>query len=1031
MKEDQHAEPGRLIRFGAIELDVRAAEIRKHGLKIRLHKQSFQILLMLLEFPGEVVLREEIRKKLWPNDTVVEFDHSINAAVQKLRETLGESAEKPRYVETVARQGYRFIGTVEAAPEEPVHEPPQAGDRPQDDHPSSWDIDVLSGKTFSHFRVIEKLGSGGMGVVYRAEDLNLGRQVALKFLSLPATELCTQLYERFQREARAASALNHPNICTIYGVEEFAGQPVIVMELVEGETLAARLAKGALPLDQALAAAIQIASALDAAHRKGIVHRDLKPANVMVTKSGVKVLDFGLAKMDRAVTVGDDALGELTEKGSILGTLHYMSPEQVQGKNLDARSDLFSFGLVLYEMVTGRRAFEGENSASLLAAILTSQPAPISEVDAPAALDRVLWRCLAKDPDDRWQTARDLKAELVWIAAPPVDTTSQASSGRWKRSARRLTAATTIAAAFLVAAAVTALVYLRNTPQTPPMVRYSVPLPPNTRFLDYGHPIVGYPVVSPNGERIAVALAPSVGERTQIWIYQMSTGEFLPMAGTDGAFEITWSPDSGSVVFWANQKYNRLDLSVGAINAVVEEPRYGRPAIAPNGSMLVSTNAGLELVATSGERRPVTSRKQNDPFDYFPALLPNSNRFLFLQGIFPPVEIWRGNLDGSAPARLDSADSQAEYSDSGHLLFVRGNTLFAQPFDPGNAVASGRAQPLVNGVARLVGSSLAGFSVSRNGVLAFRPGTYSNATRLTWLDRDGKELGTLGEVADYYSPELSPDGKRVAVMIRDLHRGKRDIWVFDLVRGNRSRLTFDPADHVNPTWSPDGERIAFTSTRKGMRDIYVISASGGQDEVVIESKRHKSVEDWSADGKFLIFDQLEQKVVVDPRPFSSTENQADIYVLPLSGADRRPIAFVATPFREDHSRMSPDGRWIAYGSNESGVSEVYVQPFPANGKRYQISTAGGEEPQWRGDSKELFYVEGTTVMSAEIRANGGELGPGIPKKLFDVHLTSVRARNRLAIAKDGQRFLAAEAVDEDPRAPFTVILNWPRLLDKR
>ncbi len=710
--------------------------------------------------------------------------------------------------------------------------------------------------------------------------------------------------------------------------------------------------------------------------------------------------------------------------------MHYLSPEQVQGKDMDARSDIFSFGLVLYEMLAGRRAFEGENSASVMAAILTSEPAPVSEIAVPAALDRLLRRCLAKDPEERWQTARDLAAELDWIASPLGDTTPEAR--RRERSAWGLKAAAAIATAVLLGAAVLAFVYLRKTPPPPPLVRYSIPLPPNTRFVDYGYPVVQYPVVSPNGERIAIPLAPAVGERTQIWIYQMSTGEFRPMAGSDGAFEITWSPDGGSIVFWANQKYNRLDLSSGAINAVVEEPRYGRPTIAPNGSMLVSTQSGLELVATNGQRRPVFSRMPNDPFDYFPALLPNSNHFLFVRGLFPPIEIWKGDLDGSAPVRLFSADSQVEYADSGHVLFVRGGTLFAQLFESRNAVASGPAQSLVNGVARLMGSSLAGFSVSRNGVLAFRPGAATNTTRLIWRDRHGRELGTVGQVADYTNPALSPDDKRVAVGIRDLHSGKRNIWVFDLVRGTRTPLTFDPNDHLNPAWSPNGTRIAFSSDRKGMRDIYVTSASGGsQDEVLFESKdRHKSVEDWSADGQFLFYSQQEKQVVVDPQPYSTTESQHDIYLLPLSGEDRRPITFLATPFREYQVRMSPDGRWVAYCSNESGRFEVYVQPFPTSGKKYQISNAGGEEPQWRGDGKELFYVAGTSVMAAEVRTKGAALDPGIPTKLFDVHL-GVRARNRLATTKDGQKFLAVEPVGEDPRAPFTVILNWQRLLDKR
>ena len=448
-----------------------------------------------------------------------------------------------------------------------------------------------------------------------------------------------------------------------------------------------------------------------------------------------------------------------------------MSPEQVQGKDLDARSDIFSFGLVLYEMLAGRRAFEDENSATVMAAILTSQPASLQEFAAPAPLERVLRRCLAKDPDDRWQTARDLAAELDWIAAPP------ASSVRRERSAWKLPAAI-LAGAALLAVAVLAFVSLGKTPLPPPMVRYSVPLPPNTRFADYGNPVVGYPVVSPDGERVAMALAPLAGGQTRIWVYQMSTGEFRPMAGTNGAFELTWSPDSGSLVFWANRKYNRLDLSSGAIGAVVEESRAGRTTIALKGNMLVSTLPGLELVAANGQRRLVASRQPDDPFDYLPLLLPDSNHFLFLRRIFLPVEIWKSGLDGDAPVRLFSADSQVEYAEPGSLLFMKGGTLFAQPFDARNAVVVGGAQSLVTGVARLVSSSLAGFSVSRNGVLALRPGAATTTTRLTWRDRNGVELGTLGEAADYSSPAFSPDDKLMAVAIRDLQTDKRELYSF-------------------------------------------------------------------------------------------------------------------------------------------------------------------------------------------------------------------------------------------------------------
>jgi serine/threonine protein kinase len=403
--------PARTIRFGPFELDVRTAELRKHGIRIRLNEQPFRILFMLLDHPGEVILREEIRQALWPNNTVVEFDHSINAAIQRLRDALGDSADKPRYVETVARRGYRFIGTLE--PEAPPS-PNEAPAAPAVQLQPSLDPSDLIGQTFAHFRVIAKLGSGGMGVVYRAEDLKLGRQVALKFLPVPAHEATPGLLDRFRREARAASALNHPNICAIYAVEEVDGQPLIVMELLEGETLEARLAKGPLTLEIGLPLALQLAAVLDAAHRKGIVHRDLKPANIMLTKSGLKVLDFGLAKVERTIAGEVETFTEVTQAGTILGTWQYMSPEQAQGMDADARSDLFSFGCILLEMLTCRRAFTGDTPADLISAILTKDPlagAPLAAPNAPA-LAIIIRHCLEKNREDRFQTARDLAFAL-------------------------------------------------------------------------------------------------------------------------------------------------------------------------------------------------------------------------------------------------------------------------------------------------------------------------------------------------------------------------------------------------------------------------------------------------------------------------------------------------------------------------------------------------------------------------------------------------------------------------------------------
>lgn len=466
----------RIILFGPFELDVQTGELRKHGVRIRLHEQPFRILVMLLNQPGEMVSRDDLRKVLWPNDTVVEFDHGINAAIQRLRDALGDSADTPRYVETLPRRGYRFIGKIEPAESAPVpvlpEQPPVAA--------APADPNDLSGETFSHYHLIGKLGSGGMGVVYRAEDLKLGRQVALKFLPMSAEEATPLMLDRFHREARAASALSHPNICTIHGVEEFAGQPVIVMELLEGETLGARLTRGPLASNEVLPLAIQIAGALEMAHRKGIVHRDLKPANVMLTKSGPKLLDFGLAKMERAVPAKDETATAVTQAGAVLGTWPYMSPEQLQARDCDARSDLFSFGLILYEMLSGRPAFQGDSAAGVMAAILERDPAPLPE-SVLFPLRRLISKCLSKNPDERWHSAHDLRTALEWIAESPA--AGLAPSGRATAARPSNWAARLLwpgAAAVGMVLVVLAVSLLRETPQQRQRFRFQIS-PPGKR----------------------------------------------------------------------------------------------------------------------------------------------------------------------------------------------------------------------------------------------------------------------------------------------------------------------------------------------------------------------------------------------------------------------------------------------------------------------------------------------------------------------------------------------------------------------
>jgi eukaryotic-like serine/threonine-protein kinase len=852
------------------------------------------------------------------------------------------------------------------------------------------------------YRLLGVIGAGGMGTVYKAMDTRLGRLVAIKISR-------AQFTGRFEREAQAVAALNHPHVCTLYDV----GPNYLVMEYVDGQPL-----KGPLVVEEALRLTIQIADALDAAHRKGIVHRDLKPANILMTKSGIKLLDFGLAKREqKAIAQAADAGSCFTGEGVIVGTLQYISPEQLHGKEADALSDIFSFGLVIHEMLTGHVAFEAQSQAGLVAAILEREAPSVAAIGS-VALDCIVQRCLAKDPEDRWQTVRDLKFAIENLAS------SEAAGEPHPRKRHPLYRAGWWVAAGLAALSV-ALMWYRQTPRTDSAIRYSVPLPANTQYAQYS-----YPVLSPDGERIAVQLAPAGGE-ARIWIYEIATAEFRLVPGTEGPSGLnwlTWSPDSTSVVYQVGRSdYKRLDVSTGSITEFAGS-FAGPLAITPAGNILVSAKTGMEVLATTGEKRTVAAAALDlpvlppalTPFSD-PVFLPDFKHFLYSSrpAHNKAFEISTGSTDGSPAARLVvAADSSALYG-SGYLLYLKGDALLAQPFNPKQVRSTGPARLLVDGVVHRRDFQWGGFSVAGSRVLAFRPGSATVATRLIWLDRSGRELERVGEVAEYSSPTLSPDGKRLAVAIGNPMSGMRAIWLFDLSRGGSSRLTSGVSDDSDPAWSPDGSRIAFTSNRSGTPDLYARSTSGlGEDEVLLASETDKRVQDWSPDGRLLLF--------------RLSEHNGDIYTLPLAGGQRRPSVFLATPFREDQPRFSPDGRWIAYRCGGQGHGEICAQPFPATGLKYQISNAGGEEPHWRGDGKELFYLMGDSVMTVDVHAKGTTLELGVPRKLFDAHTTdgSRPPRNRLAIAKDGKRFLAVQPETGGLDGHFTVILNWPRLLGK-
>ncbi len=901
------------------------------------------------------------------------------------------------------------------------------------------------------YEILDPIGAGGMGEVYRARDTRLDRIVAVKVL--PANSAAhAEARERFEREARAVSSLNHPHICTLFDIGTQDGIDFLVMEYLEGETLAARLARGALPTEEALRHGIHMADALSQAHRKGVFHRDLKPGNIMLTPSGAKLLDFGLAKLGaggRGPGVGGTTLGaDLTKDGTILGTLQYMSPEQLEGKDADGRTDIFAFGAVLYEMVTGRKAFEGRSQASLIAAILDSDPPPVSQLQpvSPPPLDRVVKRCLAKDPDRRWQTAQDLEIELQWVAeapatpAPLPPVTASRRRFWWPALAALATVAATVA-----------VVHFRETPPKAEPVRFTIPMPDNTT------PAPGpfNPVeISPDGRRLVFSAASQRG--TQLWLRPLEALEARPLAGAEGANSPFWSPDSRFIGFFAGGKLKKVEVSGGPPQTLCDVPGpFGSGAAwSPGGVIVFGPGRGGPLhrvSAAGGPATPLTSLDQSDQEigHRFPHFLPDGRHFLYAAGRGPQgANIHLGSLDPQPVAKVVLKESGRSgppvfrFAAPGFLLFVRDNTLLAQPFDARRGEVSGDPFP--------VAEPAWDFSVSDNGLLAYRAGGRGvfGEAELVWFDRAGKAVGTVGDPGRYSSVRLSPDGKRVAAEAGDPQQSDRfatDIWVLDLTRGGLpSRFTFDPAGDVGPVWSPDGSRIAYTSGRggrgSGVQKVYLKASSGaGNEELLLESKVQTRTYDWSPDGRFLLYSVEHQDTGAPNR---------DLMALPLTG-DRKPIPVLRTAFYESHGQFSPDGRWFAYTSNESGRWEVYVQPFLAGqdsqgtpGAKWRISAAGGQQPRWRRDGKELFYLAADRkLMAVPIKTSAGRppqgqpiLEPGAPQPLFETRVAgSARLGDNLGlgahyydVSADGQRFLiiSSAAAREDTPAPITVVLNW-------
>ncbi len=875
------------------------------------------------------------------------------------------------------------------------------------------------GHRLGPYEIIEPIGAGGMGEVYRATDTRLDRSVAIKILP---THLSAnpELRQRFDREARAISSLTHPHICALYDVGHEDGTDFLVMEYLEGMTLADKVAGGPLPLEDVLRIGRQMAEALAAAHRSGVVHRDLKPGNVMLTRSGVKLLDFGLARTGVEAVVSDSSLTmkaptqdprtPLTAEGTILGTFQYMAPEQLEGKEADARTDIFALGAILYEMATGTRAFQGKSQASLIASILKDQPTPISSVQAmtPPSLDRVVRVCLEKDPDARWQTAHDVGLQLQWIAEGGSAAGVPRPVTHRRRSRER--AAWVAAAVFaLVAAGLGARELLREPPPTPRTIRFQIAAPA-------GLTSVGMPKVSPDGRIIAFDASDSTGT-SRIWVQPLDALSAHPLDGTEGTTRPTWSPDSRTLAFFSGTQLKRVDAAGGAVRVLLDGVRGSDCSWSPEGVILFDGSSGdsiRSVPATGGVASPATriDRARGQSECAWPHFLPDGKHFLFQAqyGGSAGDSLMVGELGSYETRTLGPASSLMDYSEPGYILWVQDGALRARRFDVGSMSFRGEPFPVTTQISSS-SNGLANFSVSRNGVLVCRAGD-SGLRRLTWVDRSGKLMGNVGPLGAYGEPALDPAGHRVVVEVTDGTSSNQDLWIVDDARGVSSRFTYDPKEDFAGLWSPQGDRIAFTSGRGGQWDIYVKDSRGmGGATAVWQDSTRKMPTDWSRDGRTILVQRL------------GGSSQWDTWALPV-GEDTKPFPVLAGEFAEVQGRLSPDGRWIAYTSNESGQVQIYVQPFPGPGGKWQVSNAGGSEPQWRGDGKELYYLStDRAVMAVPVDATSG-FHTGTPQVLFHADVPgNFITRNRFCASEDGQRFLLISTrMTQLP--PITVVLNW-------
>jgi serine/threonine protein kinase/Tol biopolymer transport system component len=878
------------------------------------------------------------------------------------------------------------------------------------------------GTKLGRYEIRSKLGAGGMGEVYRARDEKLNRDVAIKVLPASLTEDADRLH-RFELEAQATGALNHPNILAIYDVGTNANAPYVVSELLEGETMRDRLDHGPLSSRKSIEYGTQIARGLAAAHARGVVHRDLKPDNLFITRDDhVKILDFGLAKLvhpPTEETVRTDVATRKvhTDPGSVMGTAGYMAPEQVRGRSVDHRADIFSFGAVLYEMLSGRRAFHGDSAIETLNAILKEEPAAITDTNPniTAGLERVVWHCLEKSPDHRFQSASDVAFALESVSGVSTHASQQTltrdaiPSKRWPRE--RLI---WLAVCLLLLAGMSALAvaYFAHSEPNTRAVRLALTTPDKSTFP-------AHVTISPDGLLVAFTASNAEGKR-ELWVRSLDSDKAQPLGGTEGALTPFWSPDSRSLGYFAGGKLFKVEAARGRPQVLCDVRENGGGAWNREGVILFGGPGGISRVSAQGGTPELATKiDSKEEAHRWPYFLPDGRHFIFLADAQTTENhhVRIGSLDSQETQILFGAVTRIAYAPPGYLLYVNQGVLVAHPFDAKSLKLTGDPTTLAEHIAEVGDNHEFDFSVSDNGVLAYQIG--GSKSELVWFDRSGKKLETVGEPDNYATVSLSTDGRRAVTGLLDADGRQSDLWLLDLSRRTKARLTFNPQADGDPLWSPDGKRIVFTSNRAGDGHIHLYNMSvgaTGDEQLLLQEHSDDIPTSWSRDGKYILFMRFQG------RPHTG------VWLLSLDDRKAKPL-LQSDAFELSAAVFSPNGRFIAYTSEETGRSEVYVQRFPLSGEKWVISSGGGFLPQWRDDGKELFYLTaGGKVMSAELKSDSA-FDSLVTKSLFQIDIKRAPGYP-YAVAPDGSRFLVNTPADGSNPVPMMVVLNWPATLKK-